>query len=529
MRLTPISGERAREQDEQRCDDQQRAPHGHERGEARRCAGERETEREEGEQRARDEHADADAERGHLLLELERGQFELELDDAPRVFPHAVSGAGERGPSNRSTSPERRLRRTRVRSLRMGSARTPSVGWLHVEGRPETSSMTLRAFLDLSCKLLRVRRLALLPVVIACLGFASTASATPAFRDTVGSKKAAAALAEWGGPTAASDGEIVTIFLSSTYPVDPALAKQWADFMTSLIHGPELATVSIHLAPLAEVQRICGIQALACYSPRDAAIYAPGEDPSSNVYAKGVLAHEYGHHIAASRLNPPFSSVDYGTKRWATYENVCAKAGAGYLYPGAEDDRHYMLNPGEAFAESYRLLNEQRLALPQESWDIVTRSLLPDATALSLLEQDILTPWTANTTRRPDRDAHVEDPHEKLHGQYAVRRNADGRVAAVGSREGPRRASCRRQHRAQQHVHARGRGVALDHRVRQAGLQAARDASRPGHEDDEDDRDVHGRDAVTTRRLSSASAARAPRRSLRPPRPGRRFSCRPRP
>ena len=56
--------------------------------------------------------------------------------------------------------------------------------------------------------------------------------------------------------------------------------------------------------------------------------------------------------------------------------------------------------PARRSPRRYRLLNEQRLALPQESWDIVTRSLLPDATALSLLEQDILTPWTANTTRR---------------------------------------------------------------------------------------------------------------------------------
>src|SRR4051812_22100432 len=112
-----------------------------------------------------------------------------------------------------------------------------------------------QGFLRFLVHALRVRGLALLAGGIACLGFASTASATPAFKDSVGSKKASVALAEWGGPTAASDGEIVTIYLSSTYPVDPALAKQWADFMTSLIHGPELASVSIHLAPLAEVQR----------------------------------------------------------------------------------------------------------------------------------------------------------------------------------------------------------------------------------------------------------------------------------
>jgi hypothetical protein len=113
-----------------------------------------------------------------------------------------------------------------------------------------------------------------------------------------------------------------------------------------------------------------------------------------------VLAHEFGHHIAASRLNPPFRSVDYGTKRWATYEDVCAKAADGDLHPGAEDSHNYMLNPGEAFAESYRVLNEQRLALPLESWDIITQSLFPDATALSLIEQDVLMPWTANTARR---------------------------------------------------------------------------------------------------------------------------------
>ena len=76
-----------------------------------------------------------------------------------------------------------------------------------------------------------------------------------------------------------------------------------------------------------------------------------------------------------------------------------------------------MLNPGEAFAETYRLLNEQRLALPQESWDIVTRSLFPDATALSLLEQDIAHAVDGEHDASPDREADVEDPHEELHAR----------------------------------------------------------------------------------------------------------------
>jgi hypothetical protein len=249
-----------------------------------------------------------------------------------------------------------------------------------------------------------LRRIIFLAALLAGLGFASTSAAAPLFRDTVlspGATRAVqAATAEWGGPTLATDGETVTIYFSSSYPVDPALAKQWADFMTSLVHGKELSFVSIHLAPLSEVQRVCGAQALACYNPAGGMIFAPAEDPVLGTSAKGILIHEYGHHIAESRLNPPFSSVDYGTKRWASYEGVCARTVSGELFPGAEDLRHYMLNPGEAFAESYRLLNEQRLGLPQEPWNIVTASLYPDATALGLLEDDILTPWTMNTAHR---------------------------------------------------------------------------------------------------------------------------------
>ncbi len=250
-----------------------------------------------------------------------------------------------------------------------------------------------------------VRRLPLLVAPLACAFLASTASAAPEFRDSVLQAGAARQLAlqtstQWGGPTVASDGETVKIFFSSSYPVDPALAKQWADFMTSLVHGPELATVTIDLEPLAEVQQTCGGQALACYSPQTATIIAPGDDVDAQTSAKGVLTHEYGHHIAANRLNPPFVSEDYGTKRWASYENVCAKTSSGDLFPGAEDLRHYTLNPGEAFAESYRVLNEQKLELPQEPWDVVTTALYPDATALSLLEQDITTPWTANTAKK---------------------------------------------------------------------------------------------------------------------------------
>lgn len=252
-----------------------------------------------------------------------------------------------------------------------------------------------------------VSRISLVAALIACLAFlASTASAAPEqaeFRDAIlspGAARTTQAVAEWGGPTVATDGETVTVYFSDSYPVDPNVAKQWADFMTSLVHGPELQTVKIHLEPLSELQRfnVCGPDAYACYNIPTASIYASPTDPSVDFSAKGVLIHEYGHHIEANRANPPFSSENYGTKRWATYENVCARTAAGALFPGEErDQRKYMLNPGEAFAEAYRVLNEQKLGLMLEPWTTVSTVLAPDATALSLLDEDVTTPWTGNT------------------------------------------------------------------------------------------------------------------------------------
>jgi hypothetical protein len=239
-------------------------------------------------------------------------------------------------------------------------------------------------------------------LVLLLIAPATSAADPPVFRDAILSPNAARSLqatAEWGGPITATDGETVNIYLSDTFPVDPALQLQWADFMTSLIHGKELQTVSIHLEQPSEIARNCGVNALACYSPGTYSIYAPAVDPAIDVSARGVLIHEYGHHVAESRPNPPFASEDYGTKRWATYENVCARTAAGDLYPGAEDQRFYTLNPGEAFAEAYRVLNEQRLNMPLEAWSIVSTSLEPDATALTLLEQDVTTPWIADAAK----------------------------------------------------------------------------------------------------------------------------------
>jgi hypothetical protein len=202
----------------------------------------------------------------------------------------------------------------------------------------------------------------------------------------------------WGGryPTGDVYGSTIQINVSDAYPVDPALTQDWATFFGSLVHGRELASLTVDLAPLDEVQQFCGPQALACYDPGSQTIEASPEDQLNAPAAKEIVTHEYGHHVANNSLNTPFDAEAYGTKRWASYMNICKRAVAGELFPGDEGD-NYEENPGEAYAEAYRVLNLTKQGATSIGWDIVDPMLYPNATALSTLEQDITTPWKGPT------------------------------------------------------------------------------------------------------------------------------------
>jgi hypothetical protein len=204
--------------------------------------------------------------------------------------------------------------------------------------------------------------------------------------------------ASWGGTYRTSTGESVSIFASNAYPVDPAIGQRWADFLASLVHGSELSAVTVFLAPASQVSRLCGSDAVACYSAPDNLLVAPGDDPDSDLSAEAVITHEYGHHVAAHRSNAPWDALDYGTKRWASSMNVCARARSGELAPGAENPVQYEVNPGEGFAESYRVLNERKAGRAETPWQIVSEVLYPSDAALAALEQDVTAPWPAATT-----------------------------------------------------------------------------------------------------------------------------------
>src|SRR5205814_4594259 len=122
----------------------------------------------------------------------------------------------------------------------------------------------------------------------------------------------------WGGTYTAPTGEHVTIRVSDRYPQDQAVPQHWADFLASLLHGPELQTVTLNLATFAEVQQTCGNSALACYSPTQGVIVATPDQASPEISPESIVIHGYGHHVAASRNDAPWAAVDYGTKRWSS-------------------------------------------------------------------------------------------------------------------------------------------------------------------------------------------------------------------
>lgn len=191
-----------------------------------------------------------------------------------------------------------------------------------------------------------------------------------------------------------SAGESVHIEISDGYAPDAVSGQTWAEFFGSLVHGSELGTVTIRIAPPAEVAATCGEDALGCYS--GGLLVVPGEQ-SGGIAPDEIARHEYGHHVAASRLNPPWTGASYGPKRWSTAEGICARANEGTAFP--DDYSHYTLSPSEAFAETYRVLNDRRAGIAGLTWGLVDDSFIPNDGVLRAVEQDVLSPWLAPTTR----------------------------------------------------------------------------------------------------------------------------------
>lgn len=202
----------------------------------------------------------------------------------------------------------------------------------------------------------------------------------------------AQAAIEWrGGPVVTSTGETVTVFVSDAFAPEVVTPESWAEFLARLVHGSELSSLETHIAPLAEVRQICGARALGCYS-RNRAI-SIGEALPDGTTAEEVIRHEYGHHIALYRSNAPWRAIEWGPKRWASTAEICARVSRKDAFPG-DEGTNYTRNPGEAWAEVYRLMDERKAGVGAATWQTVAPSFYPDEAALQAAEQDVVAPWT---------------------------------------------------------------------------------------------------------------------------------------
>ena len=228
-----------------------------------------------------------------------------------------------------------------------------------------------------------------------------------------------------GGAVTAATGEQMTIYISDGYTPEQVSQQTWADFFAGLIHGSELTRLVAYVVTPTEVQQMCGLEALACAG--GGRIVVPGE-PQYGWAPTTVATHEYAHFIALNRSNPPWNADAFGTKRWASVAGVCARVGAGTAFPGDESE-HYRLNPGEAFAEVYRVLNETRAGAFSFAWSIVDSSFYPDSQALSAAEQDVRSPWLAPTAVSVERAVPSQGrPRVEAHDRHSARRRPAGDV-----------------------------------------------------------------------------------------------------
>jgi hypothetical protein len=227
-----------------------------------------------------------------------------------------------------------------------------------------------------------------------------------------------------------STSESVDVAVSTSYPANQPIGQRWADFFAALPHGPELERLEAYVAPLPEVQTICGASAVGCYGDNQLIIT---NEPALRFAPEEVARHEYGHHIALNRSNAPWPAFDWGPKRWATAARICRRVRWNEAYPG-DESLLYKRNPGEAFAEAYRVLVDTHAGDAQPSWPLVDTSFYPDRGELEAVEQDVVAPWigpTAHTfsANGPVWERRVDTP---LDGTLSVRVTGAARLTLIG-------------------------------------------------------------------------------------------------
>jgi len=313
--------------------------------------------------------------------------------------------------------------------------------------------------------------MALFLLLVAPAGASSVREASPPPRDTVierpslGSARisASASIARY----AVNDGSGATVAISVTpacqVSCTAADPQSIANFLGTLVHGPEMELLTVQLDTPSQLGFDCGFGAQACYYGSEGKVVISGNDglAPDGASREFVLAHEYGHHLARHRESaPPFPpAIDWGTPHWSSYEDVCRRSRGGGLLPGYEG-LHYFRDPGEAFAEAFAF---NRFPDSGVEWRWPA-ALEPDRGTFEAIRLDALRPWRTRTAFRlegrvPSRRGGIE--------AMAFRTPLDGIVSLRPS--GRRRYDLRLTNRAGRVLrtarHGRGRGGPLNFTV----------------------------------------------------------------
>lgn len=231
-----------------------------------------------------------------------------------------------------------------------------------------------------------------------------------------------------------ADGHSVSVEVSRSYANRGAVARGLVAFLGTLLHGDEMDQLSVMLATPGEIRRACGPDALACYSPTTERMVVSGQDARPGEPPRElVIAHEYGHHVAANRSNRPWSALDRGTKRWSTHEGICRGIERRRI-----DPFEYLENPGEAFAEAFAFYHFPDVI--RWGWKIAR----PDAGAFDAIRADVELPWTRGTRVEWSGVLDRDDPRDvrrvrtPLDGTLKVKlrgpRGADFDLAVLGAK-----------------------------------------------------------------------------------------------
>jgi hypothetical protein len=199
-----------------------------------------------------------------------------------------------------------------------------------------------------------------------------------------------AAVSSGAGVYQDQDGHSVRVRVSAAYADPEVRAQELVNFLGTLLHGDEMNDLTVTLATPGEIRVLCGLGAIACYYPDAEQMVVSGEDGAPDQPPREfVIAHEYGHHLAANRSNKPWRALERGTKRWSTYEGICRGIKRRKIRPG-----RYFENPGEAFAEAFAFYHFPNVI--SWVWDIAQ----PNQGSFDAIFADVQFPWKKRTSVR---------------------------------------------------------------------------------------------------------------------------------